>query len=287
VIRQIRALSLVVLSFCAAAASGSEDGARNLSLTEINLNWFGLNGSPFEDRETRAATIKQFLKTNKLMADVMVFVEIVDLEMLQDSVLGTGYKCQSYARKDPRHQYVAICHLLKYRFDLASGHKTYALEEVDVTGRLRPAVHGVLKTKSGEAIAHIFGVHLKAMPDQSAVRLQQTKAVSQYLSSRTEKAPVIIVGDVNTFGNDADRMSTIFSKNDLVEAVSDDEFTWAKADGSYEPAKFDRVWVSSEIEDKIVSNEVVGPCNDASQKELAQYNSSVSDHCAVAMELKY
>jgi hypothetical protein len=287
VIRLIRALSLTGFMFAAAIASASEDGARNFSLTEINLKWFGLNGSPFEDRETRAASIKQFFKTKKLFADVMVFVEIVDLELLQTAVLGSDYKCQSYTRKDPRHQFVAICHLLKYRFDLASGQKSYALEAVDVTGRLRPAVHGVLKTKAGEAIAHIFGLHLKAMPDQSALRLQQTKAVSQYLAGRGEETPVIVIGDVNTYANDADKMSTILGKNDLVEAVSDGDYTWADAEGPYEPAKFDRVWVSSEIEGKIVSNQVVGPCNDASEKELALYNTSVSDHCAVFVEFKY
>jgi endonuclease/exonuclease/phosphatase family metal-dependent hydrolase len=260
----------------------------NLSFTEINLAWFGLNGDLKNKlgSETRVATVRSFLQTNKLLTDVMVFAEIVDIPLLEKKVLGNQYQCQSYKNSNPKHQYVVICHTRDYRLDIADDADNYALDSLNLDGRLRPAVHGILKNKEGKRMAHIFGVHLKANPNKSDVRMEQVQNLVQYLHEETDNDPVVVMGDFNTFDSDAEVMSNSFEEAGLVELEFAEPYTWASAFENYQPAKFDRVWLSREWVTNVSNDHIKGPCSSGDNKLIAKYNKEVSDHCPTTFEVK-
>lgn len=249
-----------------------------LTITEANLNWFGNRG------ETRAPTIKSFFQQEELMADVMAFEEIVDINLLKRGVLAERYDCHSYDRNG-NHQFVVICNKKGLRFEPADGNG-FALEAVDVTGHLRPAVHGILKTAAGRRLAHVFAVHLKAMPEFSEVRMSQVGKLVDYLAAAAKSDPVILLGDFNTFADDPERMDAAFAAIGLEQLELPEAYTWASATESYPPAKFDRVWMSPSLLRKVQDKRVVGPCNDADQATLKKYNKEVSDHCPVALRME-
>lgn len=267
--------------------AGSTQLLPSLSLSEINLNWFGLNGSPNNalGSETRTASIRQFFLANHLLTDVMVFEEIVDLKLLQSSVLNNEYACHTYDRADPKHQHVVICHTAKFRLDPADGSSGYELATVDVTGHLRPAVHGILKTLDGTRVAHIVGVHLKAKPDQSPLRTKQVQALETYLTHLSSVEPVVVMGDFNTYASDPENFNRTFSGASLQQLESPEPFTWASSTENFAPAKFDRVWITSSLQRQVTYDEVLGPCSSGNASAISTYNKAVSDHCPVRIVL--
>jgi len=281
---KLSALSLILL-FSSSAMAG---GKAPLSFTQMNIKWFGLNGSPNEDggNETRVQSIRAHLENNNLLSDVMVFEEIVDVELLTTGILEDKYRCHSYDRPDPKHQHVVLCHLKKYRLDPGPGTKDLIMDELDLNGRLRPAVHGVLKDYKGRSVFHIIAVHLKAMPDMSEVRMQQVKLIADYLASIGKRTPVAVMGDFNTYGSDPEDISDLFADVGLEEVHSPEDFSWASASESYPRAKFDRTWMSHAAAANVKASNVVGPCNNSTQTALETYNRKVSDHCAVKIEFQ-
>ena len=271
----------LVLTSASLATEMPESLTHPISLVELNGSWFGINGDPNNSlgSETRVDTWRKFLQNNALLSDVMVFEEIVDLDLLQNSVLDNQYKCQSYTRPNPKYQHVVICVKPEYRFDIAEGSTSYVIEQVDVNGALRPAVHGILKTQDGTRIAHLFGVHLKANGDKSAVRLQQTQIIANYIKSEKIHDPVIIMGDFNTFGTDPADMENQFKVDGLIELNTPEPYTWASVHENFPAAKLDRVWISNTLAPRVLSAHVVGPCNSTDRAQLTTYNDTVSDHC--------
>ena len=256
--------------------------SRAIRITDINLDWFGLNGSPSNSSESRAPTIKAFLTDHNLLGDVMVFEEIVNLPMLEHDVLGGKYTCHSYQRTDPKHQHVVLCVGAGFTLEPVSASDGYALESVDTSGHLRPAVHGVLKNSAGKALAHIFGVHLKATPASASVRLAQVAKLSDYLASEPTGLPVLLLGDVNSY-DDFPQMDSALEKVGLTQIEEDAPFTWASATESFAPAKLDRAWISSSSFADVQEHHVEGPCSSGDKTQIATYNHDVSDHCAVTM----
>lgn len=260
--------------------------AAALTITTLNVKWFGLNGSLDGElgSETRVDSIKAHLKDNDLLADVIAFEEVVDVELLQAKVLGTRYACHSYEHFDSRHQHVVVCHKKEYTLALASDDDNYALEEVAIGhDRLRPGVHGILK-KGGKELLHIIAVHLKAMPECSAERMEQVNAIAAYLEDATDEVPAVVLGDTNTFDDDADKMDRALGKSGvgLKQVATSGRYTWrTPAKGS----KFDRVWLSKDLATGATA-EVVGPCNSTSRADIQRYNEKVSDHCAVKVSVK-
>lgn len=248
-----------------------------VTVSAINLRWFGLNA------ETRSQSIKQYFSDQRLLADVMVFEEIVDVPMLQRDILGSGYTCRSYDGVSANHQHVVVCHRSTLRLDMAEGETNYALESVNTSGRLRPAVHGILKNSRGERLLHIFGVHLKAMSDSSSVRLTQVQRLADYMANARD--PVLVIGDFNTFNADPDKMDEIFSTVGMSQVDMAEPFTWASASEDYPPAKFDRVWVSDRLLPRVADERVVGPCSSNDDAAIGAYNAKVSDHCGLRLTL--
>ena len=277
---------LVLLSSCGVPPSHTNlmqtPGGSSLSFAELNLDWFGVNGeikNPMGS-ETRVPSIRKYLQENKLLSDVMVFEEILDLDLLQDGVLDGQYTCHTYQRPNPRHQHVVICHTLDYILDVADDAEDYALESVDVNGYLRPAVHGILKNKDGTRLVHIFGVHLKANADKSAVRLEQVKNLADYIKQEKGQDPVVVLGDFNTFNADEANMDKIFRKDAMNEVDFPEPYTWASTTEKFDPAKFDRVWLSKSWLTSVQGGDIKGPCSSGDAKLIENYNQQVSDHCA-------
>jgi endonuclease/exonuclease/phosphatase family metal-dependent hydrolase len=278
------AAALALLSIPALAKKGGTP----LTFTEVNLNWFGLDGSPDNNAgdETRVDSIRQYLQDQGLMADVMAFEEIVDLDMLKSGILDDAYSCASYDRDDPKHQHVVICVRQGLTFAPADGADGYALESVDVNGHLRPAVHGIVEDAAGRRLAHVFAVHLKAMPDKSDVRLQQVQALGDYLANRRAGGePVVILGDWNTYASDPENFQKVLGPNGLRLAEEPEPYTWASVTENFPPAKFDRVWMSDALAGKVASLHVIGPCSSGDKTEIGDYNTDVSDHCPVSLKL--
>ena len=264
------------------------DVKETLALTQINLRWFGNENmeetSQLRDNistESRVKSIRQHLAEQKLLSDVMVFEEIVDVKLLAEGVLENKYRCHSYSRSDENHQYVVVCVKSQFRFDRAPGEKSYALEAVDVSGGLRPAVHGIVKNQAGKSILHLFAVHLKAAPDYASIRLKQMGIIADYIKSHNSTLPVVIVGDFNTYGDDAERISSLLETNHIEEIPSPEPYSWASSREEFPRSKFDRTWLSSALADKVTMQNVIGPCSHADLDVIQDYNRRVSDHCAV------
>ncbi len=271
--RQVLLLILVSLGLSSASAVAAP--RRTLSVSYMNIEWFGLRQD-----EARSGKIARFFTDNDLWADVMVFEEIVDVNRLKDEVLAGRYNCQSYSNRDAKHQHVVVCYEKSFTFSKASDDDNYTLEDVQMN-TLRPAVHGILKDASGNRLLHVVGVHLKAMPDKSDVRRQQVQMISDYLTGRDDGEPAIVVGDFNSYADDEAAFSDIFG--DTLKPVSLREaYTYRTA--QYRN-KFDLAFVSPEISSG-VTERVAGPCNGGTAAQVAQYNQDVSDHCPVNLTVR-
>lgn len=259
----------------------------SLSITTFNVKYFGINGNPSSTTpESRVDTLKDHLARNHLTTDVMVFEEIVDVDMLKTQVLGRGYNCRSYNNSAPQHQHVAICYKSEFTLENASDDDDDVLADVMMgEERYRPAVHGILKNRRGQALLHIVGVHLKAFPEFSNIRLQQADIIATYLDQRADSdVPVAILGDFNTYGNDAENLNNRFvdAGEGLKKVAVNAAFTW-RGTGSRTGQKFDHVWISNHLTASNVR--VAGPCNSNDRAAIKAYNSKVSDHCPVTMTL--
>jgi endonuclease/exonuclease/phosphatase family metal-dependent hydrolase len=255
-----------------------------ISITTFNIKYYGLNGDHDGEpgSEVRDNTIKAHLNKYELWTDVVVFQEIVDVPGLQ-SLMGSGYLCRSYDNEDPRHQHVVICHKKKFAFRMAKDEDNYILDDVAMS-RYRPVVHGIL-TYRNKPMLHVMGVHLKAQPDRSDVRTEQTHMIAEYLTHRENSEPVVIIGDFNTHNDDAEVMNGIYKHEDidLVQVTVPQEFTYRVPQHG---AKLDRIWVSRNLR---VSQKpkVAGPCNSVatSTDPIRTYNTEVSDHCPVTLKV--
>jgi hypothetical protein len=290
-LKSLRAIVVLLLvaggsSDFAQASVDASGGKGQLTLVQFNLRWFGQRKIESGDNkeiieETRIPTIRKHMTDSGLMGDVLAFEEIVDVKLLAEVLLERRYACQSYSHKDPDHQHVVVCVKPHLRFEKAPGAKSYTLDDVDVTGELRPAVHGIIKTSSGKPLMHLFAVHLKSAPDFSSVRVKQMQVISDYVKRRDDNLPVTIVGDFNTYNDDPENFTRILSSNQMEEVPSPESYSWATTHETYQPAKFDRAWMTGALADKVTFHHVIGPCNQSDRGKLQRYNDTVSDHCAV------
>lgn len=265
----------------AALAADKVVDPSQFTVATFNMEWFGLNGSPSNSvgSETRTAADLKQLNDNHMWADVMAFEEIVDVNLLETQIVGSNYRCESYTVADPKHQHVVICVRNGFTLEKAADDDNFALEDVAMT-TLRPAVHGVLKTANGTPLAHIVALHLKANQNQGARRLAQTELLGKYLSTVDPSLPILILGDLNTFGDDVQKMLDSYATHglNLTEAENDATYTYRTA--AY-AQKFDRMFTRGlELVSPV---RVAGPCNLAADDvaEITAYNHAVSDHCPV------
>lgn len=281
-VRTSRLMALAALMLLAPLPNAQSAEAAPLTVTTFNIKFFGVNGNPDNapGSETRVATIRDHLTRENLWTDVMVFQEIVDVDLLKRSVLGNGYRCESYDGIEG-HQHVVICAKSEYTMAKARDDDNFAIEDVTLgEDRYRPAVHGVVKNRSGRALLHVMAVHLKASPDYSDTRIRQTEIIADYLEQRVETAPVVLLGDFNTYGDDTGNISSILSEagTGLVEVETSGNYTWRSGSRGN---KFDHAWVSNGLQTSNVR--IAGPCNGNDRAAINTYNQKVSDHCPVTL----
>lgn len=267
-------------------AKVSPGGKGALTLAQFNLRWFGqrkVDGAEKKEaiEETRIPTIRKHMADSGLFADILAFEEIVDVKLLAEGLLERRYNCVSYPHKDPEHQHVVVCVKPHLRFEKAPDARSFTLDEVNVNGDLRPAVHGIVKTSAGKPLMHLFAVHLKSAPDFSSIRLKQMQIVSDYIKRQDSSLPAVIVGDFNTYNDDPENFTRILAGNQMEEVPSPEAYSWATTHETYEPAKFDRAWITGRLADQVNYHHVIGPCNQNDRGRLQRYNDTVSDHCAV------
>jgi hypothetical protein len=266
---------------------------RQLRVATFNIRWYGLNGSFFSSfgSETRNETIRAFVDEHLADQDVVVFQEIVDVELFRSEIV-PDRQCVTYDGIGGKHQHVVLCHSDEYVFEPVDDDGDFAMEELRFSN-LRPGVFGRLVTAQGEPVANIIGVHLKARPDSTDVRLEQTEVLAEQVEALREASdlPLIAIGDFNTHqardtGLDEDDEITMAARLEphLTRVELPVLNTYRHRDGT--DFRLDQVFVSAEAQ--VLAVDVPGPCNvdfDTGADEIDEYFSDVSDHCPVRVRL--
>ena len=266
----------------------------------FNIRWYGLNGNLFNPlgSEARNDTIREFLSEHLADFDIMLFQEIVDLDLFFTEIAG-DLECVTYDGFTGKHQHIALCHTSDYVFVPEPDDDNFALESLN-TGRIRPGLHGQLRSASDDRlIAHFIGVHLKANEVSTQRRLEQAAILRDRVAELgvMDDAPVMLLGDFNTHRTDV----TGLADNDevLVDDILNEQkavplnhvdlpvtFTYREKDGT--AFRLDHSWLSDEI--KLLDVKVPGPCDldfsPQSQQEIDIYHDTVSDHCPLALTLQ-
>jgi endonuclease/exonuclease/phosphatase family metal-dependent hydrolase len=273
--RRMTSLAFIFLQAMFSAGALAEP----VSITTMNIEFYGQNRTS----DSRDATIREFFTLAETYSDVFAFEEIVDVPGLERNLLQNRYKCHSYNHSNRGHQHVVICVRNGFTFVVAKDDNNYTYENVALAN-LRPAVHGILKNSSGRELAHIVAVHLKAMPNEGATRSQQVKLLANNLNNRGDDLPVVFLGDMNSYNNDVENFTEIFSENDVSLAPLEMPFYTYRT--SRYQSVFDWIMVTDDV-DNATPVQVSGPCNDSWSSgtafdDLAYYNQKVSDHCPVS-----
>lgn len=258
------------------------------TVTTLNMRWFGLDTNVAQQQlvESRVPTVRAYLTANNAWADVMIFQEIVDVELLTREVLENRYECVSYDHADPRHQHVVLCVGNGFRLGIAPDDDNYTYEEVAM-GEKRPAVHALVSDAAGNEVAHVIGVHLKASPDYSTMRLEQVRMVVDRLKDRASAVPVIFAGDFNTYADDASRFEQILGAPGvgLNQVPLDGTATYRTPNYINRPNLLDRAWASGLR--ALGPARISGPCNGTvTRAALQKFYDEVSDHCAVTIQFQ-
>jgi len=261
-----------------------------LTLMSFNVEWYGLGGDmtgkPAD--EYRDKTINEYVEIHAERADVMAFNEIVDVPRLKKVITGKGYQCESYEHNNSHHQHVVLC-VNNKRFNLrpVNTKEGFAYQPVAM-GKYRPLVYGILESKKGAPLAIIGAVHLKAQPDQGAIRLTQIRTIAKRFKAIGEDLPFILTGDFNTFGDEVNEMEGAFAKEgvDITPIEHPQLYTFRKGKMA---SKFDWIWASEGVHADAVTVGI--PCNGPEGKSdkyasLTYYNENVSDHCPVFTKLQ-
>jgi hypothetical protein len=294
---------ILLFSFNAFAftLNGVAESKRKVTITTFNIAFYGLGGSPEGSSQTemRDPYLRAFIKNSIPTSDIIVFEEIVDIERLK-TLLPGKFQCLSYENRSATHQHVVICHNDKYNFVREPSDNNDIIDEVaGERGTLRPAVTAIVTDLEGNALFRIVGVHLKAIPNYSATRVNQSGIIGNYLGKlKSSKLPVIITGDFNTYpspANEQEENDTELILNALnisqmgFKRIPNDLFTFR--DVKYGQSQFDQFYLSSGLK-ATKPLRVFEVCNDelgAAQKsmDLPTYNKNISDHCPVTAEISF
>ncbi len=282
--------------------SASTEAQTKITVTAFNIRFYGLHGStPAEPNEytpsvpkeeTRDPYLKQFLKDSIPASDFFVFEEIVDVPRLK-TLLPAGWGCISYDNPSPSHQHVVLCHSSKYAFEKEPTDDNFLIDEVaGVKKTLRPAVTAIVTDLHGKQLFRLVGVHLKASPTYSKLRVEQAGMISDYLTKvKNTKLPVVITGDFNTYPASSNRETQddttlildAFNEGNLnMKRIPNDLLTFRSSYGY--SAQFDHFYMSNSLT-STKPLKVFDVCNaDITPEQVAEYNKSVSDHCPVTAE---
>ncbi|MCB0393882.1 MAG: endonuclease/exonuclease/phosphatase family protein [Bdellovibrionales bacterium] len=273
----------------------------DLVVTTFNIRWYGLDDKKGPSLAERDRALKSYIDYAMDDVDVIVFQEIVNPDRLQNSVLRSTFKCQTYEPRGSKHQHVVLCHRPYLKFQRESDDDNYELEDVAMgSSGARPGLHGVITTLGGKKLAHMIGVHLKAFPEETEKRLKQTKIIADRVAELNDGIPVIVTGDFNSHvsplnGRDKDDkelMDDIYqTERSNLRLVPNSLFTFRNGEHANQ---LDHVWITKGV--KLRSRiQVGGPCNEDAlfgfdgeelSKELEEYNEYISDHCPVSLAVE-
>lgn len=173
----------------------------SINITAFNLKWFGIGGDPNSiQNEHRIQTIKKLIDSYLKNTAVFSFEEVVVVNDVI-KILPPNWQCISYAHPEPKHQHVVLCASPAISLTKVSYDNNFTIEEVTAGNpNLRPAMRvDIVERRTNRNLFTIVGVHLKAMPDQTALRVAQTQQISKDLAQIPANRPVVVTGDFNTF----------------------------------------------------------------------------------------
>tara|TARA_B110001454_G_scaffold219136_1_gene250301 strand:- start:35829 stop:36722 length:894 start_codon:yes stop_codon:yes gene_type:complete len=186
----------IVLPWSAANAQQT-----SVNITTFNLKWFGIGGDPNKPiKEYRIKYVKDLISKYLINTNLFVFEEVVVVKDVM-SILPQGWTCISYEHPQPQHQHVVLCATPGVSLNKVNYDNNFTIEEAQGGNtNLRPAMRvDVVETKSKRNLFTLVGVHLKAMPTETALRMQQVAAISKDLAKIPQGRPVVLTGDMNTF----------------------------------------------------------------------------------------
>lgn len=276
--------------------------AFNLKVSTFNIRWFGLGGTmegSLKD-EKRGQNLKDFLnKASKVsQSDVIALQEIVDQEKIK--TFFPQHSCTGYSHANAKHQFVMLCVKKPLKLVLDGDDDNFIWEDVaDITiegtnMRLRPAVHGVVQDANGVKLAHVVSVHLKAEPEQTAVRIEQIRRLKKHMDNDyKDKLPTVIAGDFNAHVSAVSKlpvddylmMGEIFKNGtNTLKHIDNLEYTYRSGTTHH---TLDHYWISSHFKASVPA--VWPECKKgmAGTKFMDPkfYLKEVSDHCPVTVEL--
>lgn len=270
----------------------------SVNITTFNLKWFGIGGDPNKpQKEYRIKYVKDLISSYLVKTNVFVFEEVVVVNDVL-SVLPQGWQCISYQHPQPQHQHVVLCAMPGVTLNKVSYDNNFTIEEVQAgNGNLRPAVRvDVMETKSKRNLFTLVGVHLKAMPAETALRVQQAMAISKDLAKIPQGRPVVITGDMNTFlksetkqnADDVDLILKGFnSASTGYVRVPHNPNTYTFRSPQFRN-QFDQFYVRGTM--RVTAIPDVFPVCSATQNgsgylNFEFYYKNVSDHCPVTMQI--
>ena len=282
-------LFILIVAFNFSALLADET---KFTITTFNIRFFGLHPD-----ETRDPFIQSFLKDSVPSSDIIVFEEIVDVPRIKN-ILPSDWDCLSYENASPSHQHVVICHSARFKFSREASDNNDVIDEVaGPEGKYRPAVTAIVSDKLGQKLFRIVGVHLKAEPSFSQLRIEQAKIIVDYLEKlKGSNLPVIITGDFNTYNspsnkntaNDTELILNAFNSSDLgIKRIPNDLFTFRNTYG--QRGQFDQFYLSDSFKTTSPLH-IFDICNaetttGSGTTDLEYYYKNISDHCPVSAEI--
>ncbi len=261
----IRSLFTLIFGLCLSYQ------AQALSLTSLNIEWYGRGGVITGDQshEYRDAFLEDFLRNKLPPSDIYIFQEITSPTKLM--ALFKSHQCFTYDSAAKFHQYILIC----ARPELLEGMAVDYSVQLGNPG-LRAAPIAQIKYQGG--LLSVVGIHLKAGREELETRITQLYMLA---TGADLQQKVIAIGDFNTFEGDEAQMSSFLQQYNFVSRSPAHPTFLGR-----NPHTFDRAW-SRDIEVKSIN--VYGPCNQENTpypyNEYAHYQRFISDHCALRIEI--
>jgi len=267
--------------------------SQNFTITTLNIRWYG-NGK--KKNKSRDKQLSQFIQEKLAASDGILLQEIVDVDGLQKNVMGENFECYNYFHRNRGHQSVVLCLKKKFKFVREVDDDNWQVDEVSYgSDGARPALSGVIRNEEGLGLFHLLGVHLKAFPKKTGVRLDQTESIAERIETYPDQLPVVLLGDFNSHIKEKTRRSRDdkYLMLDILSSVGmdlvdlDGRNTWTSKS---KQAQLDQIYISDDLE-MVGEPKVDGPCNlnqsaGPSKQKIQAYLSNISDHCPVTISLK-
>jgi len=245
-------------------------------------------------------------------ADILGFCEIRDTRRFPP-VLRRAGGARSYRIVFTQHggaggQYVAVA-WDDDRFELVEDPED--VRNVAVRESLRPALAVYLRSRAADGLdLTVIQVHLRSMPQGYSTRLDQYRALAQFVEARVARIgdrDVLVMGDFNTTGREggttaeelviADRILAAAGLRRLENVTGCTEY-WEGGgfpDGRLVPSLLDHIWVGG-LEDQIPEGFGVRSWLHCERLRCGEMFSSwdradatfwdVSDHCPITLDIR-